>query len=69
MDQKTTDDVDKKKINYIIGGISKISEYSEFLEPLVLPGQTPADTIQVIQYSVESLEYILRIENIMSEIN
>ena len=69
MEQKTTDEIDAKKISYIIGGIAKISEYSQFLEPIVLPGQTPQDTIEIIQFCVETLEYVLRIENLMNDIN
>ena len=48
MEQKTVDEMNEKKINYILGGIAKISEYSQFLEPIVLPGQTPQDTIEII---------------------
>jgi hypothetical protein len=48
IDQKTKNDIDKKKVQYILSAIAQISGYSQFLEPVYLPGESPEDVIETI---------------------
>ena len=55
-------------MQYIIGTIAKYTAYSQFMEPIE-PDLEPEKMIRIIQNSVETIEYALRIENVMQVVN
>lgn len=67
--KQTVKKEEQKQVEYIVRIIATMGKFSQFLEPPGKADPVPNDMIRVIQMCIETLEYVLRIEFVMKNIN